>query len=279
MNSTTLAGLTVLSFESRLADATAQLVSKYGGRPMMAPSMEEIPLQEHSAVFAFADDLFRGRIDVLLCLTGVGTRMMIETMKTRFSVEEIVTSLSNLVTVTRGPKPVKALREFGITPSMKVPEPNTWEEILETFDEADLLQPLGGKMIAIQEYGRPNYELMEGLQRRGARIQRVPIYRWALPEDLTPLEAGIEALIDGRVDVAVFTSRTQIDHVLQLAERTGRSEALKDAFSNVFVSSIGPVCTEGLREHGIEPDFEPSRPKLGVLMKELAAAHSDYLDR
>jgi uroporphyrinogen decarboxylase len=39
----------------------------------------------------------------------------------------------------------------------------------------------------------------------------------------------------------------------------------------MVVGSIGPVCSQALRAHGIEPDFEPAHPKLGHLVKEAAS--------
>lgn len=260
----------VVSFESRLSSETAALIRKYGGRPIEAPSMQEVALEEHSAVFSFADALLAGNVDVLICLTGVGTRMMIEAMSTRYERERVLAALRDVLIVCRGPKPVGALREFDLRAAVKVPEPNTWHEVLEAMDESDMLQPLAGKRIAVQEYGRSNEELLSGLRRRGARVDQVSIYRWELPNDLAPLKSAIDALIAGRIDTAIFTSRTQVDHVMRLAAEMDVVDALREAFGRVVVASIGPVCTEGLREHGIEPDFEPPRPKLGVLVRELA---------
>ncbi len=267
-----LSGRTILCFESRLSSETADLIEKYGGRAVMAPSLQEVPLDEHSAVFTFAEALQSHDIDILICLTGVGTRMMIEIMSTRYALESVVASMARVLIVSRGPKPVAALRAFGLKPAVKVPEPNTWSEVLASIDESPLLQPLTDKRIAVQEYGKANEELVAGLRSRGAHVHQVPIYRWALPDDLAPLTAGINALISGDIDIAVFTSRTQIDHVMRLAAEMELTEELNTAFDRAFVASIGPVCTQGLREYGIEPDFEPQRPKLGVMMRELAEA-------
>lgn len=263
---------TILSFESRRAGETAALIEKYGGRAITAPSMQEVPLSEHSAVYSFAKTLLSGGIDGLICLTGVGTRMMIETMATRHSLDTLRAALEAVVIVSRGPKPKAALREFGLKPNVQVPEPNTWKEVLEAMDGCADLRPLKGKRVAIQEYGMANDELVAGLRERGMRVDQVPIYRWELPDDLAPLKEGIRMLISSNVDVVIFTSRTQIDHVMQVAAEMEVTDALRAALHRATIASIGPVCTEGLREHGFEPDFEPRRPKLGVMMRELAAS-------
>lgn len=269
-SSSSFAGRTVVCFESRFSDAAGALVEKYGGRALLAPSMQEVPLEEHSAVFSFADRLLSGDVDVLICLTGVGTRMMIDALATRYDRDRIVAALEGLFIVSRGPKPAAALHETGLGADLKVPEPNTWHEVIEAIDGSDVLQPLRGKRVAVQEYGRANEDLVAGLQDRGMHVDRVPIYRWALPDDLAPLKTGLDALVSGDGDLVIFTSRTQIDHVMRYAAELGMKEAIRLAFRRIFVASIGPVCTEGLREHGIEPDFEPSRPKLGVMVREMA---------
>lgn len=266
-----LENITVVSFESRLAKETAGLIGKYGGRSISAPSMQEVPLDRHDHVFSFGRRLFKGEVDVLILLTGVGTRMLVEALELEHDRDAIVDRLRETILLARGPKPVRALRSFGLRADLKVPEPNTWKEILDVVDEAPDLQPPAGKRIVVQEYGMPNPELVEGLRTRGALVETVAIYRWELPDDLGPLRSGMRAIIDGKAQVAMFTSRTQADHLMQVASREDAADALKRALADVCVASIGPVCTAGLRSHGIEPDLEPEHPKLGALVRDVAA--------
>lgn len=66
-------GLKVVAFESRRAQEIATLISAYGGVPLVAPSMREIPLGENPAAFGFAERLFAGELDAVIFMTGVGT--------------------------------------------------------------------------------------------------------------------------------------------------------------------------------------------------------------
>ena len=270
MSSPGFDGATVVAFESRRADATTQLIEKRGGQPLSAPSMQEVPLSNHDEVFAFADKLFAGAVDMLICNTGVGTRMLIETMETKHDASEIRRALSALPIVARGPKPIRVLNKNDLPIALKASEPNTWEQILETLDNHQATYPLKGKQIAVQEYGRSNEELTDGLEQRGASVLSVPIYRWSLPDDTRPLENGIRAIAEGHAQVAMFTTRIQADHVLQLAAQKGLEQTLRDGLKNVMVASIGPVCTKGLESHGISVDVEPERPKLGILVRTAA---------
>lgn len=253
-----------------MADTTAQLIEKYGGEAISAPSMQELPLEKHEAVFDFAEELFAGAVDVVLFTTGVGTHMVMDTLDTRYDLGDVVEALSQLAVVARGPKPAGALTEYDVPVSVKVPEPNTWEEVLEVMTTDSETVPLDGKWVAVQEYGRPNPDLNDALRAEGAELLRVPIYRWALPDDLEPLKSGLQALIDREAEVAVFTSRQQVDHVLQVAAEQGWEASVRQAFDEVLVASVGPVTSEALAAHDIEVDYEPERPKLGILIRGLA---------
>jgi len=41
------------------------------------------------------------------------------------------------------------------------------------------------------------------------------------------------------------------------------------------IGSIGPTTTETLEEYGLKADFEPSHPKMGLLVNEMAARPAD----
>jgi uroporphyrinogen-III synthase len=130
----------------------------------------------------------------------------------------------------------------------------------------------------VQEYGASNAELLAGLTERGARVTRVPVYEWALPEDTGPLRAAVAAIAHGEVDVALFTTSVQVIHLLKIAEEMKLAEIVRRAFSRIVVGSIGPVTSEELRAHGLPADFEPTHPKMGFLVNE-AAQHSNEMLR
>ena len=266
-------GLTVAAFESRMAVEMTRLIERYGGRPIVAPAMREVPLQDHAEVLRFGEDLRAGHFDLILFLTGVGTRFIMDILKTRFALPDITAALARITLLARGPKPIAALKEFGLTAQLVVPEPNTWRDILATLDHH---KPggLSGLRIAVQDYGVPNQELLAELARRGARVTHVPVYRWALPDDLRPLRRALEEILADRVDVILITNAVQVDHVLLVLRKEtdpGRAvERFRKALSRIVIGSIGPTASERLRAYDLPVDLEPSHPKMGVLVKEAA---------
>ena len=256
----------------------AALVTTYGGRPVAAPAMREIPLDSNPDALAFADGLLAGRFDIVILLTGVGARALLNVVETKHSREAFVAALAKTKVVPRGPKPLAVLRELNITPWVTVPEPNTWRELLEAIDKAqggpDKARPTGtlaGLRIAVQEYGKSNPELLDGLEQRGARVTRVPVYRWALPEDIAPLQAATAAIARGELDVVLFTTSAQILHLEQVAQAQGQLEALRAGLRRTVVASIGPTTSDELRQHGVDIALEASHPKMGFLVREAAA--------
>ncbi|CDM66158.1 uroporphyrinogen-III synthase [Pyrinomonas methylaliphatogenes] len=268
-------GLRVVSFESRRRDEMARLIRNYGGEPLVAPSMREVPLDGNVEAERFACALLAGDLDMVIFLTGVGARSLWRTITVRHSPARLTEALSRIIIAARGPKPAAALRELGIRVDVTTGEPHTWRELLAEFDARQLLRE--GLRVAIQEYGVSNEELVRELERRGALVRRIPVYQWAFPEDIAPLRQAVEAIIEGRVDVALFTSSAQVAHLLRFAAELGVEERLRAAFGRIAVASIGPVTSEALRECGLPSDMEPSRSKMGVLVREAAERSHDLL--
>jgi len=265
----TFDGLRVLSLESRRSKETEKLIRTYGGEPFVVPAMREVKLESNRAALEFAERLIRGEIDVVLFLTGVGVRALMDTVQTKFDRDIFLEALRKTRIVIRGPKPEAALRELRVKSVATAPEPSTWSEVLSTMDRA-----FGGELaslrVAVQEYGASNPELLAGLTERSAEVIKVPVYQWALPHDLQPLRESIHAIAHGGIDVILFTTAVQIIHLMTVAKEMGCVPDVMRGLRSIAVISVGPTTTAELLHYGITPDFEPSRPKLGFLVNEAA---------
>ena len=271
-------GLRVLLLESRRAQELASIVRSYGGQPVSAPSMREVPLQSNPEAIAFADALDRGEFGLVILLTGVGTRALVAVIeRVRGTSATFVEALRRTKVLARGPKPVAVLRELDVPVWVTAPEPNTWREVLAALDAHAGEMPLERLQVAVQEYGESNADLLIGLANRGAIVTRVPVYQWALPEDLTPLQDAIRAIVDRQLDVVLFTTATQVAHLMQVAAMMNLEPAIVENLGHLVVASIGPTTTEELARHGLRPDLEPAHPKMGFLVREAADRAHDLL--
>ena len=261
-------GPRVLSFESRRQAEMAAAILRHGGQPTVAASMREIPLEENVAAMEFVEALRAGTVDTVVFLTGVGARTLAEAVAGECSLEELVGLLDRCTVVIRGPKPAAVLKEWGLGVDGRAAEPNTWEQLLPVLDE---LGAVANRTVAVQEYGVPNTPFYESIVERGGRVLPVPVYRWGLPEETGPLEAGIRGTVAGDFDVLLFTSAHQLTNVLAVAERLGLGEAFRRAAGACLLGSVGPTASSALRDAGLRVDIEPTHPKMGPLVREALA--------
>ena len=266
-------GLRVLSFESRRATEIAELIRRQGGDAFVAPSMREAPIENNADAFAFAELLFRGEFDMMIFLTGVGTRALDKLLASHYPPETFAEALRKITIVARGPKPVAALRELQVAVTVAVPEPNTWREILA----AVATRP--ERRIAVQEYGKSNTALLEGLRALDADVTPVRVYEWDLPEDTRPLREAIRRIVEGQADVAIFTTSIQLTHLFRVATKARLEKPLLAGLRGMVIASIGPTTSEALEEFGLTPDVVPTHPKMGLLVKETADQAVKILER
>ena len=272
-------GLRVLVLESRRARELGLIVRSYGGDPLVAPSMREVPIESNAEAVRFTDDLIAGEFDVVVLLTGVGTRVLLDLVqRVQGTRKRLIDALKETIVVCRGPKPLAVMREIDVPVFLTAPEPNTWRELLAALDDRRSDLSLDGLNVAVQEYGSSNPDLLAGLEARGAKVTPVPVYQWALPEDVEPLRKAARAIADGQLDVVLFTTATQAVHLMKIAGVLELTERVLAGFTQLVVASIGPTTSEELRQRGIPIDLESSHPKMGFLVRE-AAERADGLLR
>ncbi|WP_417378625.1 uroporphyrinogen-III synthase [Gimesia sp.] len=269
--------LNVCSFESRKSDAMTSLIERNQGNPTLVHSMDEIPLEDNAQVKSFCEKLFRGEIDVIVFMTGVGATALLNAAELYFPRDQVLDAFRRIIVVVRGPKPTVVLRNWEVPIHYSAPEPNTWHEIISVLDEKKF--SVTGKHVAVQEYGKPVEGFYEALRNRGAQVLPIAVYRWALPDDTSGLRNAIHATIRGEYNVLMFTSAQQITHVLQIAEEEQVKEDWLLAASKTMIASVGPACTEALQEAGLPVDFESSPPKMGPLVKDALQAAPEILSQ
>lgn len=269
-------GLHVGAFESRNAGEMARLIERHGGVAHVSPSMREVPIDENRIAIDFAHRLITGQVNIVILLTGVGFRHLLAAVERHVDRQRFLDSMGDITTICRGPKPAAAMSEVGLKATCRVPEPNTWRELLTTIDQH---VPIANQSVALQEYGKTNPSLIAGLEARGADVLRIPVYTWELPEDTAPLEANARALADGTLDVILFTSANQATNLLRVAEQMDLTQQVLQQLSETVVASVGPTTSEALRDLNLPVDLEPEHPKMGPLVAAAARRSSELLER
>jgi uroporphyrinogen decarboxylase len=260
-------GLRVAALESRRHQDLARLIERFGGQPFVSPSMREVPIEQNREAIDFAHRVMVGEINTIIFMTGVGFKHLLAAIEKHIPAQKFIDTLSDITTIARGPKPVAAMREVGLTPTHRVPEPNTWREVLQYIDQQ---VPVANQAVGLQEYGVTNYSFIAGLEARGATVVQCRVYQWELPEDTQPLIENIQAMVAGERDCLLFTSAHQAVNLLRMARELKLEEALRQALRRMVVVSIGPTTSEMLQHLEIPVDLEPEHPKMGHLVQAAA---------
>ncbi len=260
-------GLAIASLESRRADDMARLIQRHGGVAHVSPSMREVPIEPNREAIDFAYRVITGHINVVIVMTGVGFRYLLRAIERHLDQQRFLDSLSDITTICRGPKPVAAMREVGLTPSHRAAEPNTWREVLQTIDTS---VPIANQVVGLQEYGVSNASLVAGLEARGAAVEPVRVYGWEFPKETGPLEENVRALASGQRDMLLLTSAHQVVNMLRMAERLQIVDQLRQGLRGTLIASIGPTTSQMLQECDLHVDLEPPHPKMGHLVIEAA---------
>lgn len=269
--------LRVMAFETSHGRDLSALIRQRNGRAVIVPALRQMPPGDRKAVFAFAEALLAGKVDAAVFFTGSGFEALLDLLDKQYGRKKIVKALKALRLIARGPKAAQALRSEGLKPNALSLEPDTSAGILNAIDKKKI--SLADKLVAVQEYGVPNVAFLTALESRGARVLRVPVYRWALPADTRPLQNAVKEVIAGRVDVLLFTNGFQVSHLFQTVQEMKAARDFSRALNRIAVASIGPRCSERLKEFGWPVDVEPSRSSLGELVSETAARARTVLSR
>ncbi len=257
--------LTVAAFESLMAKEMENLILLHGGKPLIAPAMREMHPEENKESYVFFERLREGHFDILILVSGIGTRALFQALETQFPQSHITKTFKRCILVACDSQIPSILSEYGLKAAITLPGQTTWRDIPAA------LVDLTDKRVAVQEFGFTNRELLESLRELGAQeVESVPINLWALPDNTKPLAQLIESILKGKVAIALFTSGYQVHNLVQLAESLGRLEPLMEAFTRLVVGSVGTSVTDILQGHGFTVDFEPEQHNMDFLVREAA---------
>ena len=228
-----LGGRTIALLESRRAKEIAELVHRYDGVPWSVPAMREAPLDDRSESVQRLKQLCADGTEVMICLTGVGTRALFE-LAAELGLEERLRAVFDAaIVVIRGPKPRVVLRELGVRIDRTAEPPNTSDEVLAAL-AGDRFQK-----VAVQLYGEPDALLRAGLEARGAQVLDLPLYRWALPDDVLPIVDFIDRISLHPLWQSQARARCEICSRLP---RQQSGAATRRGPSSLDLAAIGPVA-------------------------------------
>ena len=261
-------GKTIAFLESRLGGHVGELIERRGGIPLAAPALAEEPDVDPAAIARLIADWPKRHAAAIVFQTGVGTRALFAATDALGITDDFKAQLERTTVVARGPKPTAALRQRGVRIDLSAADPYTTAAVLDAMASLELRNAT----VVVQRYGDVNTELNDALVARGATVLDVPLYRWSLPADTTPLVRLLDALDRREVDAVLVTSASQVRNLFAVAGRDARTDSMRTGLARTLVASVGPVASRALRDAGVDVGIEASPPKLGPLLDALDAA-------
>ena len=256
-----LEGKTIALAEGRQLEELAALLEGEGAATIRVPMLSILDAEDAGPIEAWLRDLIARRFDLVILMTGEAVRRLAGFADRAGLREEYVQALGEVRTITRGPKPVAALKEIGRMPSLVAPAPTT-DGVIASLAGEDLR----GKCVAVTLYGSENPRLVDFLQGAGATVRTVLPYVFAPAADDDRVAGLIASLGGGGVDALVFTSSPQVDRLWEVAGKRGLEAELMQGLGRTRVAAVGPVVADRLREKGATVAISPEQ---GWVMKNL----------
>ncbi len=241
-----LNGLTVAVTRARAQSSElAKRLESLGARAVQIPTIRTRPLPGPPPDVRPYD---------LLCLTSpTGVQALFERL-TAAGLDARALTGPRIAAI--GPGTATALAEHGILADV-VAQRAVAEGLLQALDRLE--PPVRRALIARALKGR---ELLpEQLRARGAEVELLALYE-TVPEPV-PAEVLREAL---QADYITFTSASTVRFFLESLD--GRVSSLSP---HTRLVSIGPITTEALRDHGLQPQVEAASHDVEGLLAALLA--------
>jgi len=258
--------VTIAILEHRYAKEFAALFERLGASVHACPLLEEKPVENRDELQRFVQQVVAGNLHMMIFLTGVGARFLVAEAESMGLKQDFLNALGKLTIVVRGPKPVAALRQLSVRVDV-VPANPTTEGVIEALRSRDLQ----GLSVGVQLYGTPNPQLVSALETKGASVKPVQVYAYGAAADSSAVKSIIGKILDGQIQVVVFTSAPQVRMLFDFAAQSGLAESLESALKgNVAIASIGEVTSRALAERNLTPKIVPPQSKMGALVNAVA---------
>jgi uroporphyrinogen-III synthase len=263
-----LAGRCIALLEHRELDRLGRMLEEQGAETLRCPLVAIVDAPDPAPVEAWLRRAIAAPFDDLVLMTGEGLRRL-RGIAERAGIEPgFRDALGRMRTITRGPKPARALREIGLNPGVRAETPTT-EGVIAALATGEL----AGRRVGVQLPPDAPPRLGDFLREAGAWPDPVMPYAYVPRADRGEIVAMIEEMTAGRVDAIAFTSAPQVRRLTAVAEKTGRTAALSDGLARIVVAAIGPVVSAELERLGVKPSVAP--PGETYFMKPLVRALAD----
>jgi uroporphyrinogen-III synthase len=259
--------------ETRELDLLINMLEARGAVAVPCPLVAIKDTPDSAAIEKWLNRFIARPCDDLILLTGEGLRRLMSCADRIGVRTEFLAALARARKITRGPKPVRALREVGLDADLQAPVPTSGGvvELLKTLD-------LSKRRVGVQLYPNSDHQVLLGfLTEARAYVDAVWPYVYVSEADDEKVLSIIELMARGEVDAIAFTSSPQVRRLREVAAKAGRSQMVREGLARILVAAVGPVVAGELSAFGVHADVLPANETyfMKPLVKELVAAFAD----
>lgn len=265
-----LCGRTVVVPESRALDMFSEMIAAHGAEIIRCPLVRVRPLEDNAALDAWIIRLTAGRHDLIAFYTGEGVGRIVERADETGVRDNVVEAFARLPKLVRGPKPLGALRKLGCGERITKARQPTTDGMIASIGSMDV----DGATIGFQIYpDAPEDRLVEACRQYGANYDPVIPYVYAADESDAAVADVIRKMALGAVDLIAFTSQSQVQRLVDVAERCGLRSLLAQALESTRIAAVGPITEQAIVEAGgavhIRPDVFHMKPLVAEMVEQL----------
>jgi uroporphyrinogen-III synthase len=267
-----LSGRRIVVPETRQLGQLVGMLEERGAEAIPCPMIAIRDAPDAKPVADWLRWFVEGTCDDLVLMTGEGLRRLLGLAQRTALESAFLGALRTARKITRGPKPVRALREIGLNADIAAEEPTT-DGIIAAMRRHDL----SGRCVGVQlNPGNPNRRLVDFIKAAGAVPYPVLPYVYVSEADDARVLAIINDMAAGQFDAIAFTSAPQVRRLRDVARATGRESDLIQGFRRTVVAAVGPIVASELEALGVQVNITPpgGRFFMKPLVRELAAALS-----
>ena len=264
-----LGGRRIVVPETRELGQLVRMLEELGAEAIPCPMIAIRDAPDAKPVETWLGRFVNGACDDLVLMTGEGLRRLLGFARRNDLEHAFLDALRTTRKITRGPKPVRALREIGLDADIPADEPTT-DGIIAAMRRHDF----GGHHVGVQLYPRnPNRRLMDFIDAAGGVPDPVLPYVYVSEADDSRVLAIIDGMARGQFDAIAFTSAPQVRRLRDVAHAAGRESDLLQGFKRIVVAAVGPIVVSELESFGVQVSIMPSGGTFFMkpLVRELAA--------
>jgi uroporphyrinogen III methyltransferase/synthase len=236
-----------------------QSLEQLGAFVIEQPTIQLVEPDDYSPL----DNAIKGldKYDIIIFTSANAVQRFIDRLWTK---DYDIRSFKDARIVAIGPKTAQAIEALRIRVD-KIPEEFKAEGLI-----ALLKDDVRGKRILIPRAQEARKVLVDELQRLGAMVEVVPVYKTVKAE----IKHDMHSILKEGVNLAIFTSSSTVINFFDMFEHNAF-----DILKHADIACIGPITARTIKDMGLEVSIQPESYTIEALVDEISRYYNNKIDQ